>query len=101
MLAGVVFQLVSLTIYSLMGAEFLLRHHKNNPFNHAHAKAMGPTKPVFSSRVKLMLWGLAQMDIYLFTRYASFPFTDHTITMLTMFIQVCLSCRRTRRWLVR
>ncbi|EIM86347.1 RTA1-like protein [Stereum hirsutum FP-91666 SS1] len=68
MLAGVVFQLVSLTIYSLMGVEFLLRHHKNNPVNHAHAKAMGPTKPVFSSRVKLMLWGLAQMDIYLFTR---------------------------------
>lgn len=73
MLAGVVFQLVSLTIYSLMGAEFLIRHRKNKPFNNAHAQAMGPTKPVLSSRVKLMLWGLAQMDIYLFTRYVFFP----------------------------
>jgi len=74
MLYGIVLQMIALTIYVILGADFVVRYYLNKPVRKA-PPVDGTTeaekteeRPVIDGRTKLMLAGLVLNSIFLFTR---------------------------------
>ena len=79
MLVGIVFQLVAITIYVMLAAEFIMRYLKKQPFKRAHNDP--PTgNYVLDKKMKLMLFNIGISTLCLFIRYADLFYSFITLT---------------------
>ena len=65
MLAGIIFQLVCIVIYTALAAEFLWHYGKDRPFRREFVYERRAQTPY---RLKVMLLGMSTMTILLFIR---------------------------------
>ncbi|PCH41942.1 RTA1-domain-containing protein [Wolfiporia cocos MD-104 SS10] len=65
MLAGIVFQMASITVYMTLAAEFIFRFLYDRPLRHAESTMTGYN---FDRKVKLMLLGLTFSSICIYVR---------------------------------
>jgi len=68
MLAGIVVQMVAISIYVTLATEFLIRHERKHPVHGREAAATPEIFKVPARNVKLMLIGLSASTIFIFIR---------------------------------
>ncbi|KAJ7212803.1 RTA1 like protein-domain-containing protein [Mycena rebaudengoi] len=66
-LGGIVFQMVTITVYVLCATEFLLRYLRNRPIGHGSEQAPSTTVPL-GRKMKLLVYALAFNTACLFIR---------------------------------
>lgn len=70
MVAGIIFQLAAITIYTLLAAEFLLRYHFDRPVRQLKGEdsRVEQTKPQLDSKMTLMILGLLVSTLFIYIR---------------------------------
>ncbi|OBZ79181.1 Uncharacterized protein C17G6.02c [Grifola frondosa] len=104
MLAGIVFQLVSLSIFSLFMAEYYFRYIHDRPVRSSDADSLstvisfGPGREPLDLRLKLMIGGCAQVH----SSCLSVPYTGRlnspTVLVAALSRRKCTSTFSTEQW---
>lgn len=87
MLAGIIFQLASLVVYSSIAAEFLIRFHLDKPFKRKNIINTGTFDQhgnrTFPTKIKYMVSALALATLCVMIRFVFIPF------LVLLFLFVC------------
>ncbi|KAG8715491.1 hypothetical protein FRC11_003797 [Ceratobasidium sp. 423] len=70
MVGGIIFQMVAITVYTLLAAEFLLRYHFDRPVRSivSSDSETARSKPQLDTRITLMIVGLSISTLFIYIR---------------------------------